>query len=109
MAAPKFDASADETLTLVTAGHTRLHMIQGVNGDAAVRYLQLFDSATTGAVTLGTTTPTAVLAIPSSGDGPFAVDCKGLVFYAGLVYAVTTTSTGSTGPTAAATLTLGYE
>lgn len=85
--------------TLIGTRGTRLWCIEVVNGDAGTRYMQCFDAAATGDVTLGTTVPNFVIALDSSGVkalehiGPFG---NGLVFNLGLVVAVTTTATGST-------------
>ncbi len=98
-----FDATADETVADVSTVPTRVHAVHIANGDAAVRYLQLFNLAN-GDVTLGTTTPDVVIPLATSGvhhidmsDAPyFTVACS---------YAVTTTATGSTGPTTEAVVT----
>lgn len=89
--------------TLIGAGGQRLHGVEVVNGDAAVRYIQCFDKAATGDVTLGTTVPDFVIPLNSNAVaalehiGPFG---DGVRFYLGLVVAVTTTATGSTLATA---------
>ena len=67
------------------------------NVDAAVRYLQTFD-ALTADVTVGTTAPTMPYAIPATATLVIPIH---KVFATGLVYAVTTTSTGNTGATEA--------
>lgn len=68
------------------------------NPNASVAYIQIFDAATPGAVTLGSTTPKMSLGVPataSSGLGPALI---GTQFLLGIQVAVTTTATGSTAP-----------
>ena len=67
------------------------------NVDSAVRYLQTFDALTAN-VTVGTTAPTMVYAIPATDSRVIELD---KVYETGLVYAVTTTSTTNTGATEA--------
>lgn len=101
---PLLDLTADETLTLIKTGYTLLHRVELENPNTTGMYLQLFDAAAVSDVTLGVTTPTAVIPIPA-GDGTengiraIGYESAPPRFYKGLVYAVTTTATGSTGPT----------
>ena len=62
-----------------------------------MRYLQTFDALTAN-VTVGTTAPTMVYAIPATDSRVIELD---KVYETGLVYAVTTTSTTNTGATEA--------
>lgn len=83
------------------------------NPNATLGYLQFFDSATTGAVTVGTTVPTFWIAVQgsvASGGGgvqsiPLPLNCT-WVFTKGIVVAWTTTPTGSTAPGSAAAVAL---
>lgn len=107
VAIPHFSASADETLVLVNAGYTVLTTLIAVNNDGSDEFVQLFNAATTGDVTLGTTTPYLVLPITGSGRSDYEFS-DGIVFGNGLVYAVTTESTNAVGPNNPAMLSLGY-
>lgn len=80
--------------TVLSANPCELTMLRVINGDAGIRYLQLFDKATTGAVTLGTTVPifTALLDASTTVDQPIDIG-KGLRFSVGIVAAVTTGET----------------
>ena len=97
------DAGYTGTATKVTSnakvvaaiGKVQVKRIIVTNVDSAVRYLQTFD-ALTDDVTVGTTAPTMPYAIPATATLEIPLD---KVYETGLVYAVTTTSTGSTGAT----------
>jgi hypothetical protein len=81
--------------------------VYATNGDAAVRYLQIFNKPSTG-VTLGTDTP--YLVIPMAASASVLVDFDGGVWMeTGISVACTTTATGSTGATAAATVNVVYQ
>jgi hypothetical protein len=66
------------------------------NPNSSVAYCQIFN-ATTGSVTLGTTTPDLALAIPATSGANLEVS-NGLTFATAISFACTTTRTGSTGP-----------
>jgi hypothetical protein len=60
-------------------------------------YLQLFDAAAAADVNLGTTAPTISFYIPANvADIKSLMDGRVLYFSKGIVYAITTTATGST-------------
>ena len=86
--------------TLVRSGRFVADVLKYVNEDTAApnagtRYCQVFDAASTAAVTLGTTIPLRVLVAPSKGsDEQFWL--SGLVLSNGMVVASTTTATGNT-------------
>jgi hypothetical protein len=63
------------------------------NTNTGVAYIQVFD--TTGAVTLGTTTPTFVVPVPA-GSGANLEVTNGIAMASGIKVAATTTATGST-------------
>lgn len=77
------------------AGSRRLYSYNIHNPNAAVAFVQMFNAASVGAVTLGTTPPTDWIAIPAGGviDGFWPISPA---FNAGLVVAATTTPTGNT-------------
>ena len=90
--------SVSSTVTLVQTGKLHLTAIRAINTTAAAAYLQIFDSATSTAISLGTTVPDWVVksgaSDPSDGDG---FPTTGILIENGLVVASTTTSTGATG------------
>ena len=102
-----FDGSLDNTLTAVKSGATYLYTLEIDNADSAKRYLQLFDAAATGDGTLGTTTPSYVIGLASAAMKSVSF-CIPMKFELGLVYAMTTTDTGSSDVSAAGTLSVGY-
>lgn len=71
------------------------------NPSAAWAYVQVFDAATPGAVTLGTTTPKQSYGIPAGATITRLLDR--LNFNLGIQIAATTTATGSTAPATALT------
>ena len=76
------------------------------NPNSSLAYVQFFDSATSGAVTVGTTTPAFWIAVPANGG---CIDTSTLIDYqfkAGIVVASTTTPTGSTANSSATPITI---
>lgn len=65
------------------------------NPNATVAYVQIFDVATAGAVTVGTTTPKWSIGIPATSAANLRIN---LSFASGIQVAATTTATGSTAP-----------
>ncbi len=66
------------------------------NPDTNIAYVQFFDALTAG-VTVGSTTPYFVLPLPAAGG----IDSQLVLpkaFHTGIVFAATTTSTGSSAP-----------
>jgi hypothetical protein len=71
------------------------------NPNSAAAYVQVFDVATAGAVTLGSTTPTMVYCIPGNASGGAAANVEysnGVHMANGIQLACTTTASGSTAP-----------
>ena len=106
---PTVDTTADETKVLLTdrAGNntTSIYRIIATNPNAVDGWIQWFDVAATDDVTLGTTVPDWFTFIPAgdgTNDGAVVEDFYNapVKFQKGIVYAVTTTVGGSTGPTA---------
>lgn len=81
--------------TVAATGQAFIRRIIFTNGDGAARYLQTFD-ALTDDVTVGTTQPSMVYACPAGDSRVISLNKK---YTTGLVFAVTTTPSGSTGPT----------
>lgn len=89
--------AAVTSLVQVFTGNGNLFRCLLDNDNAAADvYVQLFDAASTGAVTLGTTVPVASFRVPKGGQvvldpiGPALLHCQN-----GLVAAVTTTRLGA--------------
>ena len=111
---PLFDATADETVTLVKAGYTLLHGFEIENANTTKMYIQFFDAAAATDVTLGTTVPNATYYIPPGDGTENGVRGKDYAnspsrYGKGLCYAITTTNTGLTGPTTELDLNLDYD
>jgi hypothetical protein len=67
------------------------------NPNASVAYLQVFDAATATTITLGTTVPDMIFAIPAASAANIEITC-GVNMTNGVKLACTTTATGSTAP-----------
>lgn len=67
------------------------------NPNASVAYVQIFDAASTGAVTLGTTVADGRITVPAASAANMEVT-NGVHMANGIVIACTTTATGSTAP-----------
>lgn len=74
--------------------------LQVINGSAAAAYVQLFDAPTTGAVTLGTTTPDLEVLVPQASQVIVPLPSDGVEFLNGIMVASTTTEMGATGSAA---------
>lgn len=83
-------------LAVVKGSPGQIASLAFLNTNASVSYIQVFDAATVGAVTLGTTPPKAVFGIPASGSITHDLGTLGLNFLNGIVAAATTTATGLT-------------
>jgi hypothetical protein len=94
-----FLSVAVKTAVDIKTSSGRLQYLHAVNGDAAVRYIQVFNTPAA-SVTLGTTVPVLVLTMASSAsatiDLPASVALKG----DGISVAATTAATGNTTSTA---------
>ncbi len=101
---PALDQAVTATATLLRTGYVSLNAMEIDNPNAAIIFVQLFDAATAGAVSLGVTVPVQSYQVPVGGAGNALVSrlidySNGpLRFGLGCVYAVTTTRTGSTAP-----------
>lgn len=103
------NAAVTATAVLVTTTpyvSLQNYAVSNVNSSAV--YVQFFDAASAGAVTLGTTPPTIVKAISSNGTLDGSV-LPPFVFVNGIVIAVTTTPTGNTPPTTAVPVFLTFQ
>jgi hypothetical protein len=68
------------------------------NPNSSVAYVQIFDAASTGAVTLGTTVANGRITVPATSAANLEIT-NGVNMANGIVIACTTTATGSTAPT----------
>lgn len=107
-----FNAAVTNTLILVKAGKVDLvgWLLQNHSTGA---YLKLFNAVQTSDVTLGTTVPNKILAIPTGPSGLFFMsneNCFQQEFPKGLVIAVVSTLTeSSTAPAQACSVELSYD
>jgi hypothetical protein len=103
--APFFNSAVSNTAVLAKSSPCYLAGYNASNTNSTAVYLQFFDIASAGNVTVGTTAPVMVLAIPGNGviDG---VQVSPVPFQNGVVIAATTTPTGSTAPSSAVATTL---
>lgn len=100
------------TATLVQGYKTELCGWSLQNTNASAVWVQLFNAATAGAVTVGTTPATRHILLPASASvvvKPSSDTEFGYPFSAGLVAAATTTATGSTAPGAAIYVSFQYK
>ena len=78
------------------------------NSNASATTVQVFDAATAGAVTLGTTRPDLILEIPAT-SGANVEFANGVNFASGIQIAATTTASGSTAPSSGLDVTILYK
>lgn len=96
-AVPQFNAALDDDPgILVQTGNTLLTGYDILNNVAAASYVQCFNAAALGDVTLGTTTPDFVISNAASSRVAKSLTFP-LYFPLGLCIFSTTTSTGATG------------
>ncbi|MHB8816139.1 MAG: hypothetical protein ACYDAE_23145 [Steroidobacteraceae bacterium] len=107
---PKNNSNTPLTATVVqvkgSAGELGGYIVY--NPNASVAYVQVFDAATTGAVTLGTTRPDIVIPVPPT-SGANLEFANGVNFTSGIQIAATTTDSGSTAPGTGLTVTMAYK
>lgn len=87
-----------------------LGMVQCYNPNASAAFVQIFDAATAGSVTLGTTPPTLSIGIPATtSSGPIMMSPIGIEFRNGIQVAATTTATGNTAPGSGLSCNFGFD
>lgn len=79
-------SAASANPTSVKATNANVYRVMGVNTNAAIRYLKLYDLASS--PTVGTDTPKVTLALPA--QAVFNYDLDGLWFPAGLGFGLVT-------------------
>lgn len=95
---PSKQSALSTTVQTVKGSAGNLGGYHCLNAAAAVTYIQIFD--TSGAVTLGTTTPVLSFGIPASGAGNLEFS-NGINFANAIKVAATTTAGGSSAPATA--------
>lgn len=95
---PDFKANQKATATLIYGKTCRLGGWLLYNRHSATVFLQIFDKSAANQVTVGTTTPLLVMAIPAGQAGHVEFE-NGIDMDNGIVIAATTTATGSGAPT----------
>lgn len=85
-----------------------LGMLVCGNPNASIIFIQVFDVATAGGVTLGTTAPTLSFQVDASSTVGFALPINGMAFANGIQMAATTTATNNTAPGTAANCNAGF-
>lgn len=97
MASQRIDANSldDSPVVLLIGRRCWLAVAHVINTTAAIAHVQFFDVAAAASVTLGTTVPAYVLAVPASTSATQAFD-ELPQFDNGIAVASTTTATGST-------------
>lgn len=119
LAAPKVDAQQQGDLTLlqpsltnsvvtIKGSKTPLIFYSCYNPNGSDVYVQLFDKATSGAVTLGTTEANRVLIAPALSDTGPQQPAPPFAAKNGLQAAATTSSSGSTAPAGPINCEFGY-
>lgn len=97
--AVKASGTIGATLTQIDAAGIKALLGGNIfNGSAATAYLQMFDAAAVGNVTLGTTAPDLSIGIPTGQQVPIIVIGDGILFRLGIVIAFTTTRGGAVAP-----------
>lgn len=94
-ATPSRQSALSTTVQTVKGSAGQLYSYHCFNAAAATSYVQIFD--TSGAVTLGTTTPALSLGLPAGGAGNLHFT-TGVAFANAIKVAATTTATGSSAP-----------
>lgn len=94
-----FSSSVNGGKDLLIAQPCTLGLVHFLNGDAAIRYLQIFDADDVADVTLGTTAPTYVIHMGASAGGTVILP-RGLGLRRGLVACATTLPSNSVAVTA---------
>lgn len=108
---PKNNSNTALTNTVVAVKSSAAGELGGYivyNPNASVAYIQVFDVATAGGVTLGTTRPDMVIPVPAS-SGANLEFANGVNFANGIQIAATTTDSGSTALGSGLTVTMVYK
>ena len=101
---PKIANGLSTTVVSVKTALGELGSYHCLNQSSAAAYVQIFDAASAGAVTLGSTTPTLSFGIPAATGFPGGGNLEwsnGIHFAKGIQVAATTTATGNTAPSPA--------
>ena len=91
------DDDLDETEVLVFGSACSLTHCQGFNAASAARYIKLYDAASTGDVTPGTTLPKFVLGISATGDNAPPFQPPAPIAFSNGIVAIGATAAADTG------------
>lgn len=94
-AIPKALRNLNATPLVVKSGPGTLAALSIINGSAAAAYVQVFDAASAGAVTLGTTEPVLQQLVAAGAQVSVPIAAAGMSFQSGLFVASTTAEKGS--------------
>lgn len=94
-----FFSAAVKTAVDIKASKGLIQYLHAVNGDAAVRYIQVFN-VPAASVTLGTTVPVLVLTLAASTYNSFSFPAAVALGGSGISVAATTAAAGNTTSTA---------
>ena len=110
-ATPYANAALSNTPAQVGAAGLRVVALYNIsNPNSYTIYVQMFNAATAGAVTVGSTTPYMWIAVPAnSGVTDNSLVANILNFPLGLVVAATTTPTGGSAPASAVPTVIVYQ
>lgn len=109
---PKLENGLSNSVMTVKGSAGELGAYHCLNQSGAVAYVQVFDAATSGAVTLGSTIPVWSFGLPASSSLPGGGNLEwsnGVHFASGIQVAATTTATGSTAPATAVDCNFAYK
>ena len=109
---PKLESGLSNSVVTVKGSAGELGAYHCLNQSGAVAYVQVFDAATSGAVTLGSTTPVLSFGLPAAASLPGGGNLEwsnGIHFASGIQIAATTTATGSTAPSTAIDCNFAYK
>jgi hypothetical protein len=101
---PKLANGLSTAVTSVKTSAGELGSYHCLNQSGAVAYVQVFDAASAGAITLGSTVPTLSFGLPAASSLPGGGNLEwsnGIHFANGIQVAATTTATGSSAPSTA--------
>lgn len=109
---PKLANGLSTTVTSVKNSAGELGSYHCLNQSGAVAYVQVFDAASAGAVTLGSTIPVLSFGLPAASSLPGGGNLEwsnGIHFASGIQVAATTTATGSSAPATAVDCNFAYK
>lgn len=95
-------------LVAISTQESAIGKVHAINSSGATAYIQVFDAASTGAVTLGTTVPILQYVCATAASITDNMVAAGLHFASGIVVASTTAQTGNIGSSSGVDITIYY-